>query len=91
MTTVNRHETDVVVVGGGGAALRAALEALRAGARVRLITKDDWGPRGPRRSRWPRWRALPFPMEREIPRTPPTCISKTSQEGTLPLMSPCCS
>jgi succinate dehydrogenase/fumarate reductase flavoprotein subunit len=46
MTTVNAHETDVVVVGGGGAALRAALEARRAGARVTVVTKGRLGTTG---------------------------------------------
>lgn len=44
--TVTVHETDVVVVGGGGAALRAALEARRAGARVLLMTKGRLGATG---------------------------------------------
>ena len=46
MITVNVHETDVVVVGGGGAALRAALEARRTGARVLLVTKGRLGATG---------------------------------------------
>jgi len=46
MTTVSVHETDVVVVGGGGAALRAAFEARQAGARVLVVTKGRLGATG---------------------------------------------
>jgi succinate dehydrogenase/fumarate reductase flavoprotein subunit len=39
-------ETDVLVVGGGGAADRAAIEAHDAGAKVLLITKGRLGMTG---------------------------------------------
>ena len=39
-------ETDVLVVGGGGAAARAALEAVRAGVRVTMIMKGRFGESG---------------------------------------------
>jgi glycine/D-amino acid oxidase-like deaminating enzyme len=39
-------ETDVLVVGGGGAAARAALEAVRAGVRVTMIMKGRFGAGG---------------------------------------------
>ena len=42
-------ETDVLVIGGGGAAARAALEADQAGAKVTVAVKGDfglWGVRG---------------------------------------------
>ena len=39
-------ETDVLVVGGGGAAARAALEAVRAGVRVTMIMKGRFGVGG---------------------------------------------
>ncbi len=41
-------KTDVLVIGGGGAACRAALEARRAGADVLLVTKGDFGAIGTR-------------------------------------------
>ncbi len=43
-------ETDVLVVGGGGAASRAAIEAARAGARVVLAVKGTYGNIGVRGS-----------------------------------------
>ena len=43
---VQMVETDVLVVGGGGAAARAALEAVRAGVRVTMITKGRFGESG---------------------------------------------
>jgi L-aspartate oxidase len=43
-------ETDVLVVGGGGAAARAALEAHNAGARVVLAVKGRFGAVGTRGS-----------------------------------------
>jgi len=46
MTPINLHSADVVVVGWGGAALRAALEAGRAGARVLVVTKGRLGASG---------------------------------------------
>ena len=39
-------QTDVLVVGGGGAAARAAIEAFDAGARVTLVTKGKLGTGG---------------------------------------------
>ncbi len=39
-------ETDVLVIGGGGAAARAALEAHQAGAKVTLVVKGDFGLTG---------------------------------------------
>jgi fumarate reductase (CoM/CoB) subunit A len=44
----NVMETDVLVVGGGGAAARAALEATLAGAKVVLVTKGNFGAVGTR-------------------------------------------
>ncbi len=41
-----RLETDVLVVGGGGAAARAALEAAREGVRVTMTTKGRFGESG---------------------------------------------
>src|SRR5690348_8673330 len=46
MTAVLNVETDVLVVGGGLAALRAAYDALRAGARVALAVKGKSGRSG---------------------------------------------
>ncbi len=39
-------ETDVLVIGGGGAAVRAAIEAARAGVRVDLVDKGKVGASG---------------------------------------------
>ncbi len=43
MTTVERQQWDVVVVGAGGAGLRAAIEAREQGARVAVICKSLFG------------------------------------------------
>jgi len=45
---MQKLETDVLVIGGGGAAARAAIEAHRAGARVVLVTKGSFGAIGTR-------------------------------------------
>src|SRR5271169_1459169 len=42
-TKFERHEHDVLVIGAGGAGLRAAIEASAAGARVGLICKSLLG------------------------------------------------
>ena len=39
-------ETDVLIIGGGGAGLRAALEADRVGAKVKIVAKGDIGSSG---------------------------------------------
>ena len=41
--TYTRHEYDVVVIGAGGAGLRAAIEAARSGAKTAIITKSLLG------------------------------------------------
>ena len=38
-----KHEYDVVVIGAGGAGLRAAIEAARSGAKTAIITKSLLG------------------------------------------------
>ena len=38
--TYTRHEYDVVVIGAGGAGLRAAIEAARSRAKTAIITKS---------------------------------------------------
>ena len=38
-----QHEYDVVVIGAGGAGLRAAIEAARSGAKTAIITKSLLG------------------------------------------------
>lgn len=43
---MDRVDTDVLVIGGGGAAGRAAVEARKAGAEVILITRSDIGKGG---------------------------------------------
>jgi L-aspartate oxidase len=43
MRTIN---TDVLIIGGGGAALRAAIEASRSGVQVTLVLKDKLGKSG---------------------------------------------
>ncbi|MDV9187467.1 fumarate reductase/succinate dehydrogenase flavoprotein subunit [Streptomyces sp. SR27] len=43
MTHVERQQWDVVVIGAGGAGLRAAIEARRAGARTAVICKSLFG------------------------------------------------
>jgi succinate dehydrogenase/fumarate reductase flavoprotein subunit len=39
--TVTRHNFDVLIIGGGGAAALAALEAKRTGLTVGLVTKES--------------------------------------------------
>ncbi len=41
--TYTKHEYDVVVIGAGGAGLRAAIEAARSGAKTAIITKSLLG------------------------------------------------
>jgi succinate dehydrogenase / fumarate reductase flavoprotein subunit len=43
MTTIERHPYDVVVIGAGGAGLRAAIEARLAGKRTAIISKSLFG------------------------------------------------
>src|SRR5947208_213674 len=43
MTTIERHTYDVVVIGAGGAGLRAAIEARLAGRRTAIISKSLFG------------------------------------------------
>ncbi|MEV6298249.1 fumarate reductase/succinate dehydrogenase flavoprotein subunit [Actinoplanes sp. NPDC051861] len=42
-TTIERHQYDVVVIGAGGAGLRAAIEARMAGKRTAIISKSLFG------------------------------------------------
>ncbi len=39
---IEKHDYDVLVIGAGGAGLRAAIEAGRAGAKVGIVTKSCW-------------------------------------------------
>ena len=43
MTEISRHPYDVVVIGAGGAGLRAAIEARLAGKRTAIISKSLFG------------------------------------------------
>jgi len=43
MTNIERHQYDVVVIGAGGAGLRAAIEARLAGKRTAIISKSLFG------------------------------------------------
>src|SRR2546425_4513450 len=43
MTNIERHSYDVVVIGAGGAGLRAAIEARMAGKRTAIISKSLFG------------------------------------------------
>ena len=43
MTSIERHKYDVVVIGAGGAGLRAAVEARAAGLRVAIVCKSLFG------------------------------------------------
>jgi succinate dehydrogenase / fumarate reductase flavoprotein subunit len=43
MTNIERHQYDVVVIGAGGAGLRAAIEARMAGKRTAIISKSLFG------------------------------------------------
>ena len=43
MTQLERHSYDVLVIGAGGAGLRAAVEARESGLRVAIICKSLFG------------------------------------------------
>jgi succinate dehydrogenase / fumarate reductase flavoprotein subunit len=43
MTSLEKHKYDVVVIGAGGAGLRAAVEARAAGLRVAIVCKSLFG------------------------------------------------
>ena len=43
MTELTHHEYDVVIIGAGGAGLRAAIEASSSGAKVAMISKSMLG------------------------------------------------
>ena len=43
MTEIERHSYDVVIIGAGGAGLRAAIEARSRGLRTAIITKSLFG------------------------------------------------
>src|SRR2546423_11143195 len=43
MTNIERHAYDVVVIGAGGAGLRAAIEARLAGKKTAIISKSLFG------------------------------------------------
>jgi succinate dehydrogenase/fumarate reductase flavoprotein subunit len=51
-SSMSRIRTDVLVVGGGGAAVRAAIEAVRTGASVRLVSKGRLGGAGLTATAW---------------------------------------
>ena len=40
---ITNHDYDVIVIGAGGAGLRAAIEAARSGAKTAIITKSLLG------------------------------------------------
>ena len=52
--TLERHNYDVLVIGAGGAGLRAAVEAREAGLRVAIICKSLFGkaPRAAGKGHW---------------------------------------
>ena len=43
MTDITHHEYDVVIIGAGGAGLRAAIEASSSGSKVAMISKSMLG------------------------------------------------
>ncbi|MGH3546539.1 MAG: FAD-binding protein, partial [Pseudonocardiaceae bacterium] len=43
MTEIERHDFDVVVIGAGGAGLRAAIEARELGKRTAVVCKSLFG------------------------------------------------
>ncbi|MFQ9648955.1 MAG: FAD-binding protein [Enterocloster sp.] len=65
---MDRLVTDVLVIGGGGAALRAALAACDAGADVIIAAKMPLGLGGPLHILWQRWPDITqgIPMCREM-------------------------
>ena len=42
MIAYNKHNTDVLIIGGGAAGMRAAIEAVKSGLEVTLVTKGVW-------------------------------------------------